>query len=152
LADNRTLPTIVRHPGPSGPYYHLRFLLTAPAIDFAASDRQTKSSGQFELRLRPEHFPIPAPYCRSTLILRMPWTDPTVSDAMQHIATKEAILVRIWALAQAPQAIVPVILELNPYVKVIRQRPLQLQLTQCNIFFRHAFGGYVDHTGPLQRY
>lgn len=150
-ASDRIRPTIVRHAGPSGPYYHMRFSLTAAAIDFAASDRQTKSGGQFELRLRPAHFPVPASDCRSTLILRMPWTDPTALDAKLHIAAKEALLVRISALAQAPQAVVAVVLELNPYVEVIRHKPLRLRLTQCNVFFRHAFGGYVDHTGPLQR-
>lgn len=150
-ANDKTLPTIVRHAGPSGPYYHMHCSLTAAAIDFAASDRQTKSGGQFTLRLHPEHFPLPAPYCRSTIILRMPWTDPTAPDAMSHIAAKEALLVRILSLAQAPQAVVPVVLELNPYVEVIRHKPLRLRLTQCNVFFRHAFGGYVDHTGPLQR-
>jgi hypothetical protein len=52
---------------------------------------------------------------------------------------------------ERPEAVVPVVRELNPYVKVINRTPLRLQLTQCNVFFRHAFGGYVDDTQPLQR-
>ena len=81
----------------------------------------------------------------------MPWTAPDVPAAAEKIAAKQALLARIWALAQAPHATVPVVLELNPYVAVISHTPLRLQLTQCNVFFRHAFGGYVDHTGALQR-
>jgi len=152
LARGETGPSIIMHAGRYNPYYHMHFELTAAAIDFAASDRQVRSGGQFELRLHPEHFPVPAPHCRSTLILRMPWTAPHVPAATDKIAAKQALLRRIWALAQAPNAIVPVVLELNPYVEVISRTPLRLQLTQCNVFFRHAFGGYVDTTGPLQRH
>jgi hypothetical protein len=142
-------PSIVVQAGRYGPYYHLRFGLTAAAIDFAASDRRARSGGQFELRLRPEQFPVPAPHCRGTLILRMPWTAPDVPEAAAKIAAKQELLARIFALAQAPGAVVPVVLELNPYVEVVSRSPLRLRLTQCNVFFRQAFGGYVDHTGPL---
>jgi hypothetical protein len=152
LASGETGPVIAVNPGRYGPYYHLRFALTAAAIDFAASDRRARSGGQFELRLRPAHFPIPAPHCRSALILRMPWTAPNVPDATQKIAAKQALLKRIMALAQVPNAVVPVVLELNPYVEVMSRTPLRLQLTQCNVFFRHAAGGYVDDTGRRQRH
>jgi hypothetical protein len=142
-------PSLVVQASRYGPYYHMRFGLTAAAIDFAASDRRARPGGQFELRLRPEQFPIPAPHCRDALILRMPWTGPDVPDAAAKIAAKQALLARIVALAQVPNDIVPVVLELNPYVEVISRAPLRLQLTQCNVFFRQAFGGYVDRTGPL---
>jgi hypothetical protein len=150
VASGGTLPTIVVNAGRYGPYYHLRLMLTATMIDFAASDRRARSGGQFELRLRPEHFPIPAPHCRSSLILRMPWTAPTVPDAAAKIAVKQALLARILALEQAPQAVVWVVVELNPYVQVVSRTPLRLQLTQGNVFFRHAFGGYIDSMGPLE--
>jgi hypothetical protein len=151
LASAGAVSAIVVNPGRYGPYYHMRFVLTAAAIDFTASDRRARSGGQFELRLRPEHFPVPAPHCRSSLILRMPWTAPNVPEATKKIVAKQALLERILTLEQNPQAVVPVVLELNPYVEIVSSTPLQLRLTQCNVFFRQAVGGYVDDTGPLQR-
>jgi len=140
--------SIVVQPGRYGPYYHLRLGLTAADIDFAGSDRRARDGGQFELRLRPERFPVPAPRCRGTLILRMPWTAPDTPDAAAKIAAKERLLERLLALAQAPEDVVAVVLELNPYVEVVSRAPLRLRLTQCNVFFRQAAGGYVDRTGP----
>jgi hypothetical protein len=150
LASGEMGSTIVVNPGRYGPYYHMRFALTAAAIDFTTSDRRTRDGGQFELRLRPERFPVPAPRCRTSLILRMPWTAPNVPEATKKIAAKQALLERILALEYTPDAVVSVVLELNPYVEVISSTPLRLRLTECNIFFRHALGGYVDDTGSLQ--
>jgi hypothetical protein len=62
----------------------------------------------------------------------MPWTAPDTPGAKEKIAAKEALLIGV--------------VELNPYVEVVGRDPLQLQLTQCNVFFRHALGAYVDHT------
>jgi len=149
LASIEPEPAIVINAGRYGPYYHMRFVLTAAAIDFAASDRRASSGGQFTLRLYPEQFPIPAPHCRGALIIRMPWTAPNEPAAAEKIAAKRQLLARIVALAQTPHASVPVVVELNPYVEVTSRAPLRLQLTECNVFFRHALGGYVDHTGPL---
>jgi len=143
-------PAISVQPGPYGPYYHLRFALTAAAVDLAASDRRVRSGGQFEIRLRPERFPVPAPHCRGNLILRMPWTAPYAPDAAAKIAAKEALLARILALAKSPDDVVTVVLELNPYVEVTSRDPLGLELTQCNVFFRQASGAYIDTTGPLE--
>lgn len=151
LASSGAVPEIVVNQGRYGPYYHMRFELTVAAIDFAESDRMMRSGGQFELRLHLGHFPVSAPDCRSSLILRMPWTAPSALDAAKKIAAKQALLERILALEQDPEAVVSVVLELNPYIEVTSRTPLQLQLTHCNLFFRHAFGGYVDYTGPLQR-
>jgi hypothetical protein len=140
---------IVVNPGRYGPYYHLRFELTAQAVDFALSDNVIRSGGQFEIRLRPESFPIAAPKCRTSLILRMPWTAPETPDAEEKIEAKRALLKRILALQKDSHETVPVVIELNPYVEVTNRKPLQLRLTQCNIFFRQAFGAYVDHTAPV---
>ena len=142
-------PVVPRGPARRhGPYYHLGLGLTAADIDFAGSDRRARAGGQFELRLRPERFPVPAPRCRGTLILRMPWTPPDAPNAAAKITAKEQLLARIRALAEGPGDVVTVVLELNPYVEVVSRAPLRLRLTQCNVFFRQAGGGYVDHTGP----
>jgi len=142
-------PPIAIEPGQYGPYYHLRYDLTAAGIDFPASSKSARSGGQFEIRLRPQRFPIPAPRCHGELILRMPWTPPDVQDADAKIEVKRQLLARIRALAEAPGDVVTVVLEMNPYVEVVSRDPLRLQLTQCNLFFRQAQGGYVDHTGPV---
>lgn len=149
-AQSATNPEIVVNPGRYGSYYHLRFELTAAAIDFPRSDRAARSGGQFELRIRPDRFPVPAPACRGSIILRMPWTAPDAREASKKIAAKETLLKRILALEQSPSAVVPVVIELNPYVEVVSRGPLQLRLTQCNVYFRQAAGGYVDHTGPVE--
>jgi len=137
---------IFANPGRYGPYYHLQLQLTASSIDFDLSDSTPSSGGQFEIRLRPESFPVPAPNCRGPIILRMPWTAPDAPGAKEKIAAKEVLLKRILALRQLSGEVLPVVVELNPYVEVVGRDPLQLQLTQCNVFFRHAFGAYVDHT------
>lgn len=137
---------IFANPGKYGPYYHLQLQLKASSIDFDLSDSTPSSGGQFEIRLRPESFPVPAPNCRGPIILRMPWTAPDTPGAKEKIAAKEALLKRILALRRLSEEFLSVAVELNPYVEVVGRDPLQLQLTQCNVFFRHAFGGYVDHT------
>ena len=148
-ASAQTEGQIVVNPGRYGPYYHLRLELTAQAVDFASSDNAIRSGGQFEIRLRPEYFPVPAPKCQTSLILRMPWTPPETVKAKEKIEAKRVLLKRILALQKDSHATVPVVIELNPYVEVTRRKPLQLRLNQCNVFFRQAFGAYVDHTKPV---
>jgi hypothetical protein len=141
---------IVINQGRYDSYYHLRLALKADSIDFAQSDRFSRSGGQFELKLRRQNFPVPAPNCRGAIILRMPWTPPDAVEAEKKIAVKENLLKHILALQEHSQAILPIVIELNPYVEIVSRKPLKLQLTQCNVFFRDAHGEYVDHTGPLR--
>ena len=42
-----------------------------------------------------------------------------------------------------------VILELNPYVRIKWDDLLYIELSQCEMYFRCAFGRYIGHTGPL---
>lgn len=95
-------------------------------------------------------FPVPAPNCRGSIILRMPWTSPLAVEAKKKIAAKEELLKQILALEKHPNEVLPVVLELNPYVKVVGRSPLKVQLTQCNVFFRDAHGAYVDDTGSVK--
>jgi hypothetical protein len=141
---------IVVNKGPFVPYYHLRFDLRSDAIDFAQSDRTARSGGQFEIRLRRETFPVPAPRCRGAIILRMPWTPPLATDAKEKIAAKQDLLKRVLELEKQPNETLPVVIELNPYVRAISREPLKLQLTQCNVFFRDAHGAYIDNTDPVK--
>jgi len=139
-------PAIVVNSGRYAPYYHMRFDMTAAAIDFSRADRSVGPGGQFTIRVRAARFPVPAPSCRGDLVLRMPWTAPGVPEAERKVAAKAALLDRLLALEHTPEGRVPVVLELNPYVRVMSQSPLTLQLTQCNVFFRQVAGGYVDDT------
>jgi hypothetical protein len=140
---------IIVNEGRFGPYYHLRLDLNAEDIDFSQSDRTASSGGQFELRLRPDKFPVPAPHCRGSIILRMPWTSPQAIEAKKKISAKEDLLKRILKLQHSRDAGLSVVIELNPYVEVVSRAPLKTRLTQCNVFFREAFGAYVDHVRPL---
>jgi hypothetical protein len=149
-AQRDTSPIIVVNPGRYTPYYHMAFNLTAPVIDFSRTDRSASPGGQFTVSLHPAGFPVSAPFCRGDLILRMPWTAPNVPEAAMKIATKVALLHRILELEQRPDAIVPVVLELNPYVRTISRTPLLLQLTQCNLFFRQVLGAYINDTEARQ--
>lgn len=142
-------PPIVANPGRYGPYYHLRMVLTAESVRLGDSDRQVRDGGQFEIRLRPDHFPIPAPACSGALILRMPWSSSLTPGAAEKIQAKAAVLDRIRRLESNPGERVPVVVELNPYVRVTHTSPLRVALTGCNVFFRHALGGYVDHLEPI---
>jgi hypothetical protein len=139
---------IVMNPGKYGSYYHLLFELNASVVDFQSSDRRPRTGGQFEIRIRPDKFPVSAPNCRGQLILRMPWTGPAVDNAKKKIAAKEALLKGILALQEDRDKSVSVVIELNPYVKIVSQDPLILELTQCNIYFRDAGGAYIEDTRP----
>lgn len=86
--------------------------------------------GQFEVLVPKEYFPVPAPNCRKNIIIRMPWSE-NEEDKQQLFNTLSS--------TEKP---VQVILELNPYVVVLSKEPLQLQLTYCNVFFRHRNGNY----------
>jgi len=139
---------IVSNPGKYGRYYHMRFELKAHLIDFDHSDRALRSGGQFEIRIKREQFPVAAPHCKGPLILRMPWTPSTIGGAQEKIAKKQALLKRILALQGDAASSLWIVIELNPYIKVVKQKPLTLQLMQCNIFFRDYNGEYVDDTNP----
>lgn len=130
-------------------YYHVRYELNAKNIDFDKSDHEISSGGQFTIRLKPEYFEIPAPNCQGLLILRMPWTSSGSSNAEQKISIKTILFNKLLALHGNQNDILSVVLELNPYVRIRKRNPIKAELTQCNLYFRHAYGGYVDHTSPL---
>ncbi|NML16535.1 hypothetical protein [Azohydromonas caseinilytica] len=85
--------------GPAGAAAGPVATLTAPAIvsvePGAGLTREAFAErwGQFEVRLRKDAFPLPAPHCRRHVILRVPAVAP---DAPGH----EQALERRWALYQ----------------------------------------------------
>ncbi|MDX1429797.1 MAG: hypothetical protein R3282_05895, partial [Rhodothermales bacterium] len=72
------------------------------------------------------------------------WTSPDTPGYDAKIDGKRLLLARIRALEWSDLGPLPVVVELNPYV-TINESSGALELTHCNLFFRHANGGYVDH-------
>ena len=119
------------NPGKYFSYYHLQYLLDTEQYKINL-DYGFNAGGQFEVLVPKEHFPIAAPNCNRDIIIRMPWSS-IVDD-------KKALYDQLLSKQQNTL----VTLELNPYVKVISEQPLQLELTYCNVFFRHKSGNYYD--------
>ena len=149
--------------GKYSPYYHIRFSLTPDntVLTVPLSERKPQYSdnndyvfaegGQFEVFVERSKFPIPSPYSeRKYLILRMPWTNISMETADQYIAEKYELFKRIKEMKETQQGSVEVSIELNPFVNVISEDPLQLELSNRNIFFRQAHGRHIDYVGSLK--
>lgn len=150
-------------PGKYNNYYHMSYSLTPEncELEIPLSERTPKyaetneytfsESGQFEVFIRKTHFPVPSPNLKGEfIILRMPWTDPDDPDANKKIAKKRHIFDSIKQMKTLGKGSIELILELNPYVKVLQGDPLKLELSGRNIFFRHSHGSYVDYLGELK--
>ncbi|MCF7887676.1 MAG: hypothetical protein K9L76_00200 [Candidatus Omnitrophica bacterium] len=116
-----------------------------------------KKYGQFEIFIPAKRFPCKGSHKSGYIILRMPQTlvDNEYSDHSKdpkrydYVAEKQALYNRIKAMKESGEGSVEVIVELNPYVEVKSKNPLKLELTQPNVFFRTAYGRYIDHVGSL---
>lgn len=118
------------NPGKYSDYYHMRYELKAGEYTVNES-YGFNEGGQFEVLVPKVLFPVSAPNCNKNIIIRMPASD----TEGQKRALYEKLL--------KAQSVV-VTLELNPYVKVINQSPLEFELQYCNVFFRHKSGDYYD--------
>jgi len=141
--------------GRHGDYYHL--VLTLRPADFeltvGADERvpryagdnayEFSPAGQFEIFVHQAAFPIAAPQCRRFIILRMPATDPSAPAAADKIAAKKRLFDALANLKQSNAGELSLAVELNPYVRVVRREPLEVELTQCNVFFRQRAGAYA---------
>ena len=113
---------------------------------------QLADGGQFEVYVRPDHFPVSAPKCTDMIILRMPWTDNRYQDADIKIATKRALLAEFVALRDLGlDEPLRVVLELDPYIVEKSGTEFGLELTDCVVFFRHAAGAYIPSAEPLSQ-
>jgi hypothetical protein len=127
---------------PARGHFYLCYELTAAGIDFTPEPRFL-DGGQFEVRIPRDKFPIPAPKCRSSIILRMPWTDPKVEDTSAKVEDKRKLFDAVMALKAGGSQSVPIMIDLAPYVREVARDPLQLELTQCNVFFAQKAGAVV---------
>ena len=106
--------------------------------------------GQFEIYLKKTLFPIKAPQCNKELILRMPWTKSSLPGAEKYIAEKIDLYQKLLAVIEGKKDSEKIIVELNPYIDVKNKEPLDIELTQCNVFFRHSHGRYIVNKGEIQ--
>ncbi len=134
-------------------YYHIRYALTPDNASLNLGARPNvfeNENGQFDIYLNKSQFPIAAPMCERTIILRMPGTNPSGDQVKQSINEKKALFERIQTMLNTGSGSVEVVIELNPYVEKIRSNSLTLELTQCNVFFRQARNHYVDNLGEIK--
>jgi hypothetical protein len=108
-------------------------------------------SGLFEIYIRASDFPLPSPGCEGGwIILRMGSTNSAERDSRSKIDAKKALWQSLQAMYESEKGSVEVVIELNPYVRVINPVIPKLELEYCNVFFRQAFGAYVPYVGPLK--
>lgn len=139
-ADNDASISI--HHGKYSDYYHIKYKLTKN--NFIMGKEPIYDNGQFEIFVNKQDFPIPANNCKDKLILRMP---ATLSDSNNHeksIKRKISLYKAIKNVYEGDKESIDVIIELNPYVQVKSRRPLELELGNCNIFFRTKNNSYID--------
>jgi hypothetical protein len=146
-AAEKATDAVVVSQGKYSDYYHLRYVLkpqntTYPSgTDKYGAERTLQmKDGMFEIFIKPEQFPIKAPVSAKHLILRM---------ASNKDSGCTHIFQQIKEMLDTPQGQVPVIIELNPYVEKISDHPLQLKLTESNVFFRQSNGVCVNEVGTL---
>ncbi|WP_257291576.1 hypothetical protein [Endozoicomonas sp. ONNA1] len=118
------------NPGKYFDYYHMQYELKSGEYT-VNKNYGFNQGGQFEVLVPKQFFPISAPNCKKNIIIRMP-----ASDTEEQ---KKALYEKLMAGKS-----VVVTLELNPYVNIINESPLKLELQYCNVFFRQKLGNYYD--------
>ncbi|MCC3860499.1 hypothetical protein [Pseudemcibacter aquimaris] len=125
------LQEITVNSGKYADYFHMHYELV-PGQYSINLDYGFNQGGQFEVLVPKEYFPIPAPECNKNIIIRMPFS---VNENRKKVLYDN--------LLRATEK-TTVTLELNPYVNVINEESLKLELQYCNVFFRHKNGDYHD--------
>ena len=120
------------NPGRYFNYYHIEFELN-PNQYSVNTEYGFTARGQFEVFVPKELFPIPAPKCRNNIIIRMP------ASFSSSVRKKRKLYDSLLNSER-----IRVILKINPFVEVVRQEPLALELTHGNVFFRQKNDNYHD--------
>ena len=152
--DNTQIYTAV---GKYGDYYHIKYTLTpenmlltlkgyykyGPSVyDF--------NDGCFQVFIPKNKFPIPAPNSKGYIILRMPSTTSYNPNKDKLIAEKRVLYDRIKEMKESGKGVITVVIELNPVIVIKNKEPLEVELEGANVFFREAYGKYIDYVGPLK--
>ncbi len=144
-------------------FYYIEFALTSsnsstivpPNYQNSQWRPETNSvfgeGGMFEVFIRAADFPIPAPRCNGDwIILRMPSTQEPDEEVSEKIAAKKALWKNLQQIYASKSGSQKVVIELDPYIRVLDSTGPKLELEYCNVFFRHAYGSYVPYVGPLK--
>lgn len=106
-----------------------------------------EKSGGFLIYIKKSIFPVPAPNCESD------WLKVVMngrSDDRANVQTKRALWDRLKAVKAGELSETNAVIELNPYVRVLNDDPLILKLDYCNLYFRTAWGAYIDSLKPIK--
>ena len=153
-------PEIVKNVTNGVSFYHMSHTLTAADIrldyppeyfnerwpESSSGACEVGSNGHFDIFIRKESIPVPAPYCNSE------WLKVTMdgrSNSAADADSKNILWDQMKEVKNGERDSVEIVIELN-YVDVVSDVPLTMILTQCNLSFRTAHGSYVDHTQPLK--
>jgi hypothetical protein len=144
-------------------FYHIEFTLTANnstltvPTNFQDSQWRPESvseiddGGMFEVFIRSCDFQVPSPGCNGGwIILRMPRTWGDYEGAKAKMAEKQALFENLKRIYSSKSGSQKVVIELNPYIRVLDPAGPKLELEYCNVFFRHAYGYYVSYVGPIK--
>ena len=145
-------------------YYHIKFRLLSDDFELSLPDSGRaqihsdnyddlfNEGGQFEVFIKRDAFPIPLKESQNSkyIILRMPWTNPETPGASLFVNEKKRLFDELVGIKKSHFESLMVVVELNPYIEVLKQNPLSLQLTEPNVLFRQAYGRYINYTGPLK--
>jgi hypothetical protein len=167
------LPTCLTHSGAADivanstngkTYYHLKlslkkddFRLTWPEEWFnpqwpestSGACEFSEASGHFIIFIKKSAFPVPAPNCNSDwLKLLMNGRSDDAADAL----TKKALWDRLLAVKKGDLLETTAVIELNPYVSVLNEHPLVVEMDYCNLNFRTAWGAYIDNLLPAPKH
>ena len=134
--------TISIHHGKYSDYYHIKYQLKKS--NFTMSKTPVRKDGQFEIYINKNKFPVPANNCKGMLILRMPSTLSDSEYYKESIQKKKLLYDKIKNIYTNNKGSIDVIIELNPYVIVKSKNPSNLELENCNIFFRTKKNNYVN--------
>lgn len=107
-------------------------------------------TGEFELYINKNKFPLRAPGCRSNwLPLRMTGSSLT-KNFKSEVGVKKDLWEKIYSVSNGDLDSVKVVIELNPYYIVTKEEPIELELCYCEMKFRTFFGAYVNHTMSIE--
>jgi hypothetical protein len=139
-------------------YYHIAYQLRASNFMCVHPDEYFDSrypdivdnseigeNGHFVIYISKDDFPIKAPNCNSKWLK----VEMRGGDSSAGIASKRRLWEQIKMVEEGKLIESEIIIELNPYVRVLGVDPLLLELEHCNLFFRTARGSYIASTEPL---
>ena len=180
MAQDVAINTTIGKDGVERTYYHLRYTLTQDNSTLVTPEEWLQchyskvwgepinpegcwcnrpywvGNGTFVIYLKKDVFPVLSDCKSDWLKLRMncnrhvdvyETSEAALEDAL---ASKRELWLQIVDLHEGRLEHLEVILELNPYVKVLSETPLILKLDHCNLYFRTADNAYVNHLKVIQ--